>query len=160
LSRRLWSAPWSAYLTGNGGPVAAPGRAVYRRNPNVNEGRYRPVSVLLEPISGGGCCHECPCRRSFFERQPSCRPRYSSPLYIRSQRCEHCSWGTHDEYETPRRKFLHLAAGAVALPAFLSIAKAQAYPSRPVHIIAPFAAGGPSDGDSTSCSAEIDRETW
>jgi hypothetical protein len=30
----------------------------------------------------------------------------------------------------PRRKFLHLAAGAVALPAVSRIAKAQAYPSR------------------------------
>ena len=32
----------------------------------------------------------------------------------------------------PRRKFLHLAAGAAALPAVSRIAWAQAYPSRPV----------------------------
>jgi len=35
----------------------------------------------------------------------------------------------------PRRRFLHLAAGAAALPAASSIAWAQAYPTRPVHII-------------------------
>ena len=37
----------------------------------------------------------------------------------------------------PRRQFLHLAAGAAALPAMSRIAKAQAYPSRPVRIIVP-----------------------
>ena len=45
----------------------------------------------------------------------------------------------------PRRAFLHLAAGAAALPAVSRFAWAQAYPSRPVHLIAPFAAGGTSD---------------
>jgi hypothetical protein len=35
----------------------------------------------------------------------------------------------------PRRKFLHLAAGAAALPAVSRIARAQTYPSRPVRII-------------------------
>jgi tripartite-type tricarboxylate transporter receptor subunit TctC len=44
-----------------------------------------------------------------------------------------------------RRQFLHLAAGAAALPAVSRIALAQAYPSRPVRIIVGFAAGGPSD---------------
>ena len=34
----------------------------------------------------------------------------------------------------PRRQFLHLAAGAAALPAVSRIARAQAYPSRPVRI--------------------------
>src|SRR5262249_21005578 len=44
----------------------------------------------------------------------------------------------------PRRNFLHLAAGAAALPAVSRIAFAQAYPTRPVRIVAPFAAGGPA----------------
>jgi tripartite-type tricarboxylate transporter receptor subunit TctC len=45
----------------------------------------------------------------------------------------------------PRRKLLHLAAGAAALPAVSSIARAQAYPSRPVRIIVGQAAGSGSD---------------
>jgi tripartite-type tricarboxylate transporter receptor subunit TctC len=45
----------------------------------------------------------------------------------------------------PRRNFLHLAAGAAALPAVARMARAQAYPSRPVRIIVGFAAGSASD---------------
>ena len=45
----------------------------------------------------------------------------------------------------PRRQFLHLAAGAAALPVLPRVAKAQAYPTRPVHWIVSFAAGGPND---------------
>jgi tripartite-type tricarboxylate transporter receptor subunit TctC len=45
----------------------------------------------------------------------------------------------------PRRTFLHLAAGAVAFPAVTRIARAEAYPSRSVHWIVCFAAGGPND---------------
>src|SRR5580704_11109636 len=45
----------------------------------------------------------------------------------------------------PRRQFLHLAAGAAALPAASRIASAQTYPSRTVTMIVPFAAGGGTD---------------
>jgi tripartite-type tricarboxylate transporter receptor subunit TctC len=44
-----------------------------------------------------------------------------------------------------RRQFLHLAAGAVALPGFSRIARAQAYPARPVRLIVGTPAGGLSD---------------
>jgi len=44
-----------------------------------------------------------------------------------------------------RRQFLHLAAGAGAMPALSRFARAQAYPSRPVRIIVGFGAGGTPD---------------
>jgi tripartite-type tricarboxylate transporter receptor subunit TctC len=44
-----------------------------------------------------------------------------------------------------RRTFLHLAAGAAALPAVSRMARAQSYPSRPVRIIVGFPAGGATD---------------
>ena len=44
-----------------------------------------------------------------------------------------------------RRQFLHLAAGAVALPAVSRIACAQSYPSRPITMVVPYPAGGGAD---------------
>jgi len=45
----------------------------------------------------------------------------------------------------PRRMFLRLAAGAAALPAVSRMASAQAYPTRPITMIGPYAAGGSTD---------------
>ena len=45
----------------------------------------------------------------------------------------------------PRRNFLHLAAGAAALPALPRVAQAQVYPTRPVGIIEGFGAGSALD---------------
>src|SRR5215831_12221163 len=45
----------------------------------------------------------------------------------------------------PRRNFLHLAAGAAALPALPQIARAQTYPSRSINLVISFPAGGAPD---------------
>ena len=45
----------------------------------------------------------------------------------------------------PRRDFLRLAAGAAALPATPRVARADTYPSRPVHLIIGYAPGGSAD---------------
>jgi tripartite-type tricarboxylate transporter receptor subunit TctC len=47
-----------------------------------------------------------------------------------------------------RHQFLHLAAGAAALPAVSHIAGAQTYPSRPITIVVPYAAGGNTDANA------------
>lgn len=52
---------------------------------------------------------------------------------------------TEGAMEIPRRTFLQLAAGAATLPVVSPIARAQAYPSRPVRIIVGFTAGGSTD---------------
>src|SRR5215470_12749120 len=48
-------------------------------------------------------------------------------------------------HEKTTRQFLHLAAGAVALPVISRVARAQAYPNRPITIVLSFAAGGSGD---------------
>ncbi len=57
----------------------------------------------------------------------------------------------------PRRRFLQLAAGTAALPALPHTAMAQAWPSRPITVIVPFAAGGPSDVAARIVSEHMSR---
>src|SRR5262245_9768917 len=45
----------------------------------------------------------------------------------------------------PRRQFLHLAAVGTASPAVSRIARAQSYPTRPMTLVVPYSAGGPTD---------------
>ena len=54
---------------------------------------------------------------------------------------EGCAGSRGVTMELPRRKFLHLATGAAALPAWLGAALALDYPTRPVHLIVGFPAG-------------------
>src|SRR5262245_20620506 len=53
--------------------------------------------------------------------------------------------GEENDMTLPRRRFLKLAAGAAALPVLPRPAIAQAYPTKPMTMIAPYAAGGPTD---------------
>jgi tripartite-type tricarboxylate transporter receptor subunit TctC len=71
---------------------------------------------------------------------------------MKNRKREICTSGSvRDEAGQPphllghRRNFLHLTAGAAALPAMSRIARAQAYPSKPVRIIVGFPAGGATD---------------
>jgi tripartite-type tricarboxylate transporter receptor subunit TctC len=70
---------------------------------------------------------------------------------MKNRKREICTSGSvRDEDGQPphllgRRNFLHLAAGAAALPAVSRIAQAQTYPTRPVRIVVGFPSGGPSD---------------
>jgi hypothetical protein len=65
----------------------------------------------------------------------------------------HCGLPTDQQGEEhpQRRSFLHLAAGAAALPAMTRIARAQAYRTQPVHLIVGFPPGGtPPRGQAIS----------
>src|SRR5271167_1609653 len=52
---------------------------------------------------------------------------------------------TPSSVEHPRRRFLHLTAGAFALPALSRVATAQTYPTKPITLMVGAAAGGPTD---------------
>src|SRR5262245_61361827 len=95
---------------------------------------------MAEPRSCSGAPNRrAPNRHLFAFRQHDCGCAFAPAFAQREFRWENPMKFPH------RRKFLHLAAGAAALPMLSRGARAQAYPSRPVRLIVGFAAGGPSD---------------
>src|SRR5262245_11115414 len=103
-------------------------------------------SAPLEPVH---CTPTAPPSASSPDRPSLHLRERGSPMKNRKR--EICTSGSvRDEAGQPphllgRRRFLHLAAGAAALPAMARIATAQAYPTRPVKIIVGQAAGSASD---------------
>ena len=55
----------------------------------------------------------------------------------------------------PRRKFLQFTGAAAAAPAFSRVATAQTYPSRPIAMVVPFPAGGPTDATARVLAEQI-----
>src|SRR5262249_24893572 len=111
---------------------------------------------IAAPTTGAGLCRaRCKnLRRGSFMAFPGC-PRAEAEYHAiappaaplgQADRCRLCrSATTGYAMRLPRRKFLHLAAGAAALPAVSRIAKAQAYPTRPVRLIVGFRGGTTGD---------------
>jgi tripartite-type tricarboxylate transporter receptor subunit TctC len=61
--------------------------------------------------------------------------------------------------QLPRRRFLRLAATLPALPLLSRSARAETYPSRPVRMIVPFAAGGPTDLYARLIASKVSEQT-
>jgi tripartite-type tricarboxylate transporter receptor subunit TctC len=61
--------------------------------------------------------------------------------------------------DLPRRRFVHLAAGAAALPALSRMAWGQAWPSRFVRMVVPFAPGGGGDALARPLAQRL-SEVW
>src|SRR5215468_1936228 len=78
-----------------------------------------------------------------------CREGSMKAVVRKTARVQHRSAPRSNERrlvtQHPRRQVLSLAAGAAALPAVSRISWAQAYPTRPVRVIVPVAAGGGAD---------------
>jgi hypothetical protein len=84
------------------------------------------------------------CRTPFFQRQQSCRRQAST--FIHTSAIHALAALVLEAFmQLARRQFLHLAAGAAALPAVSRVARAQTYPARPVRWIVGAAAGGVVD---------------
>ena len=126
-------------------PPNQPYYHIYRRRRSLN---LIPTSAT--PISGITRCSIETIQKSANWRSAARQRRRSAPR-ARNATSPAPTRRSSDvkgsvKMKFPRRSFLHLAAGAAALPAVTRIAWAQTYPSRPVHVIV----GSPPATTSTS----------
>jgi tripartite-type tricarboxylate transporter receptor subunit TctC len=66
-------------------------------------------------------------------------------MMLRCRRVDEAGRPLEEDMNLPRRRFLRMAAGAAALPADSRMARAQAYPTRPIRLVVPFPPGGAFD---------------
>src|SRR5262245_19658711 len=114
--------------------IATAVAAIVTRCQFARRNSLMPNSLLTMPVPASMLLFRTPCL-VVYGRPQSGRPSPGSTFNIRRGH----------PMRLPRRRFLRLAAGAVALPAASRLARAQAYPARPVRVIVGQAAGSSSD---------------
>ena len=129
-------------------PFSVPLAEARRWSAGRRQGLARPHRVLASSTHWQTLCERAHPRATVRPGYPDLPLEARGPSDVgasasrrSTSRCRACPISM----KLPRRQFLHLAAGAAALPAVSRVARAQAYPSRPVRIIVGFPAGGAND---------------
>src|SRR5262245_2298438 len=101
-----------------------------------------PARRMIRRTFASGVCRS----RAGLKPAPTCANSGHSAASHRREVPLACEALGRMVVKLPRRQILQMAAGAAALPVMSRVARAQTYPTRPITMIVPFAAGGPNDG--------------
>ena len=132
---------------GIGAPKNTPAEIVDKLNKEINAGLADPkIKARLADLGGDGASGLARrLRQAHRRRNREVGQGDPGRQHQGGMKRRFTDISERDVMKLPRRQFLHLAAGAAALPAVSRIAWAQAYPTRPVRIVVGFAAGGATD---------------